>query len=34
MGVRGFDSVRGIGGSEPTLPKRRKKVGTNHNCQL
>jgi hypothetical protein len=34
MGVRGFDSVRGIGGSEPTLPKRREKVGTNHNCQL
>jgi len=33
-GVRGIDSVRGIGGSEPTLPKRREKVGTTNNCQL
>jgi len=34
MGVRGFDSVIGIGGSEPTLSNRREKVGTTNNCQL
>ena len=33
-GVRGFDSVRGIGGSEPTSPERRKRAGNKNNCQL
>ncbi len=27
MGVRGFDSVIGVGRSEPTSPERRKRAG-------